>query len=338
VVLESAPKIALFTEPVRSSSVEVDLVAGRSYDLKLEFVRGRDDQFASARLAFAFTPRPEEDDRMARAVALAKESDVAIVFAGMPEGFETEGADRPNMDLPGPQVELIKAVAQANPRTVVVLNCGAPVAMPWIADVPAVIEAYYPGQEGGNAITRVLLGEVNPSGKLTVTFPKQLEDNPAYTNYPGSREVRYGEGIFVGYRYYDEKAVEPLFPFGHGLSYTSFEYSGLHVSEQATIGDPVRLSIAVENTGTVAGKEVVQVYVHDVTSSLVRPPKELKGFAKVALEPGEKETVQLTLDRRAFAFYDPYRKDWIVEPGHFEILVGSSSRDIRAVAAVNLVE
>ncbi|MGQ9780604.1 MAG: fibronectin type III-like domain-contianing protein, partial [Bacillota bacterium] len=212
-----------------------------------------------------------------------------------------------------------------------------PVTMPWIDSVPAVLQAFYPGQEGGRAIARILLGEVNPSGKLPVTFPRRLEDTPAFLDSLGGLEVRYGEGIFVGYRYYDRRGIAPLFPFGHGLSYTTFAYDEFVAPRQARIGEPVRLSVRVTNTGPRAGKEVVQVYVRDVESSLPRPPKELKAFAKVALAPGESKTVEFALDGRAFAFYDPYRGRWTVEPGEFELLVGSSSRDIRGAATVELV-
>ena len=323
-------------QPVTTAPAQMELEAGRAYELRVEYVRPTDEDFAALRLMFAYTPKPDEDDRMARAVSLAKESDVAIIFAGMPEGYETEGRDRPDMELPGPQVELIEAVVKANPHTIVVLNCGSPVTMPWLEDVPAVVEAFYPGQEGGNATANVLLGQVNPSGKLPVTFPKRLQDTPAFGNYPGTREVYYGEGIFVGYRHYDQREVEPLFPFGHGLSYTTFEYGRITAPTQAKIGEPVRLAVTVKNSGDTAGKEVVQVYVHDAQSSLIRPPRELKAFAKIALKPGESQDVSFVLDRRAFALYDPYQKQWVVEPGQFEIQVGSSSRDIRAVATINL--
>lgn len=323
--------------PVDEAEAYVELTAGRQYDLRVEYIKSAAIDLNLIYLRLGYAPRPEDDDRMARAVALASQSDVAIVFAGMPTGYESEGRDRPNMDLPGPQTELIEAVAQANPNTIVVLNAGAPVTMPWLDRVPAVLEAYYPGMEGGNAIANILLGTVNPSGKLPVTFPKRYEDNPTYGNYPGTRRVYYGEGIFVGYRYYDHKGVEPLFPFGFGLSYTTFAYSGLRVPKTAAIGKPIKVSVRVKNTGERAGKEVVQVYVSDRASSLPRPPKELKGFAKVALQPGESKVVEFVLDERAFAFYDPYEKQWVVEPGEFEILVGSSSRDIQARATVNLV-
>ena len=309
---------------------------GQTYDLAVEYVKTTEEDRGMLSVRFAFAPDP--DDRIARAVKLAKSADVAVVFAGMPQGFESEGGDRPDMALPGPQDELIRAVAEANANTVVVLNCGSPVEMPWIDDVAATVLAFYPGQEGGNAVTNILLGEVNPSGKLSVTYPKRYEDNPSFINYPGTREVRYGEGIFVGYRYYDQKDVEPLFPFGYGLSYTTFAYSDLQVPAKAEAGAPVEVSVQVTNTGQRAGKETVQVYVHDQASSLVRPPKELKGFEKVSLEPGETATVRLALDQRAFSFYDPFRKEWVTEPGAFDILVGASSRDIRASATVTLTE
>jgi beta-glucosidase len=201
-----------------------------------------------------------------------------------------------------------------------------------------VVEAYYPGLENGNAVASVLLGEVNPSGKLPVSFPVRLEDSPAFINasYPGCREVNYGEGIFVGYRYYDKMDVTPLFPFGHGLSYTTFAYSDLKVAKKVKAGERIEVTLKVKNTGKVVGKEVVQLYVGDTKSSLPRPPKELKGFAKVALEPGQSETVTFTLDERSLAYYDPVKKGWVAEPGEFEVLVGASSRDIRLKAKFTL--
>ena len=271
------------------------------------------------------------DERLGRAVAAARQADVALVFAGYPESFETEGTDRPDMYLTGRQDELVAAVAAANPRTVVVLNVGAPVCMPWLDRVAAVVLAYYPGLEGGNAVARVLLGTVNPSGRLPVTFPRRLEDCPAFLNhaYPGCREVNYGEGIFVGYRHFDKAGREPLFPFGHGLSYTTFAYSRLRLPRKVRAGQPVQVALTVTNTGRLAGKEVVQLYVADPEASLPRPPRELKGFAKVELKPGASREVTFTLDERALSFYDPYRKAWVAEPGEFQVLVGASSRDLR---------
>ncbi len=312
----------------------VALEAGRGYALTVEYVKSPDVDPTALYLRGVYAPDP--DDRLERAVALARQSDVAVIFGGMPTGFESEGHDRPHMRLPGAQDELIRAVAAANPNTVVVLNAGSPVEMPWADAVAAIVLAYYPGQEGGNAVARVLTGAVNPSGKLSETFPRRYEDNPSFINYPGTREVVYGEGLFVGYRYYDTKDVVPLFPFGHGLSYTTFAYSNLKLAEQVKPGEPVEVSVTVTNTGSVAGKEVVQLYVADKTASLARPQKELKRFAKIALEPGASQTVTFTLDERALAFYDPYKAEWVAEPGEFEVLIGSSSRDIRLAGTFGL--
>jgi beta-glucosidase len=331
----------LAAPPVRPQGVapvHVRLDAGRAYGLRVEFVKPAGVGWNVARVLSAYAPPSEEDDRIARAVDLAQRSEVAIIFGGMPRGYETEGLDRPGLALPGRQAELIGAVAQANAKTIVVLNCGAPVEMGWLDDVPAVVLAFYPGQEGGNAIARLLLGKVNPSGKLPVTFPRRIEDNPTFINYPGGREVRYGEGVFVGYRYYDAKDIEPLFPFGFGLSYTTFEYSDLRVTERARLAEEIEVSVTVTNAGTRAGKEIVQLYVHDAESALPRPPKELKRFEKVALEPGKSAQVRFVLDQRALSFYEPHAGRWVAEPGEYEILVGSSSRDIRARFTFTLLQ
>jgi len=323
-----------------SSSTQLKLAAGRPYKIRVEYRKTTtDEERSNISLLLSLNPDPENEKKeLTQAVILAKQSDVAVVFAGMPEVFETEGNDRPDMELPGRQNELIQSVARANPNTVVVLNCGAPVTMPWINEVPAVLTAFYPGQEGGNAVAGVLLGEINPSGKLTVTFPQRLEDTPAYINYPGTREVFYGEGLFVGYRYYDKRRIEPLFPFGHGLSYTTFEYGRIEAPASFQPGETVQVSLPVKNTGRQPGKEVVQLYIHDRQSSLPRPPKELKAFSKISLLPGESTTVHFELDQRAFSFYDPYKKQWTAEPGEFEILAGSSSRDIRAKTLITLIK
>jgi beta-glucosidase len=273
------------------------------------------------------------------AVQLAQSAEVALLYICLPETKESEGYDRPDLDLTQQQVALIKAVSAAQPNTVVVLNNGAPVVMSeWIDGPAAVLEAWMMGQAGGGAIADVLYGKVNPSGKLAETFPNKLVDTPAYINYPGGNgNVHYGEEIFIGYRYYDAKQVPVLFPFGYGLSYTSFKYSNLRVSAQTFKDvDGLKVSVDVSNTGKLAGKEVVQVYVHDRKSGLVRPPKELKGFAKVELQPGETKTVIIPLDFRAFAYYHPGYRQWITEDGEFDILVGSSAADIRIVQTVQL--
>jgi len=269
----------------------------------------------------------------------ARSAETALVFISLPASKESEGFDRPDLDLTTQQIALIKAVTAVQPNTVVVLNNGAPVAMSaWIDDAAAVLEAWMMGQAGGGAIADVLFGKTNPSGKLAETFPLTLIDTPAYLNYPGeNRTVRYGEGIFIGYRYYDAKAVAPLFPFGHGLSYTTFEYRNPRASAAACRDvDGVTVSVDVTNTGELAGKEVVQVYVHDRKSSLARPPKELKSFAKVALEPGETKTVTFTLDFRSFAYFHPAYAQWVTEDGEFDILFGASSADIRQSTTVTL--
>lgn len=242
------------------------------------------------------------------------------------------------MKLPGQQDELIRRVRAANPNTIVVINAGSAVEMPWADDVPAIVQLWYNGQEQGNALADVLFGDVTPSGKLPTTFPVRLEDNPAYTNYPGERgHVRYGEGIFVGYRYYEKKKIAPRFPFGHGLSYTTFEYANLRLSaERLTPDETLTISLDVTNTGAVTGKEVVQVYVRDVHATVARPEKELKAFAKVELAPGQTQTLTFTLNREAFWFFDTAANAWAVEPGEFEILVGASSADIRLRGQVTL--
>jgi beta-glucosidase len=335
-LIESRDEILETPFSASYQQAEIVMTAGQSYELKLEATRPADVSHAHVAVSFGFTPHPEEDHRFEEAVALARSCDVAVVCVGLPEYFESEGDDRPHMELPGRQNELVEAVLSANPRTVVVVNAGAPVRLPWAEKVPALLEAFYAGLEGGNAVARILVGEVNPSGKLSVTFPRRLEDTPAYINYPGTKEVHYGEGIFVGYRYYDMRDLAPAFPFGYGLSYTTFTYSGLKLPAEVKAGQPVEVSLTVTNSGQVTGKEVVQLYVRDVQSSLARPPKELKGFAKLDLKPGESQSVAFTLDERALSFYDPYRKRWVAEPGDFEILVGASSRDIRLSGKFNL--
>jgi beta-glucosidase len=274
------------------------------------------------------------DDRAVRkaAVALAAKSDVAVVVVGYAPQLESEGFDRSSMDLPKGQDELIEAVAAANRATIVVVVAGAPVTMTrWVQKVSAVLYAWYGGQELGNAVGDLLFGVVDPSGKLPVTFPRRIEDSTAHGNYPGQAlRVRYAEGIYVGYRGFDRKKLEPLFPFGHGLSYTKFEYRGLKLDRaNPKVGDHVSLSLEVKNVGSRAGTDVVQLYLRDAESSVDRPEKELKGFRRVFLQPGQTQQVTFTLDRAAMSFFDPKEQAWVVEPGMFEVLVGASSRDIR---------
>ena len=278
------------------------------------------------------------DEMIREAVEAARSARVAVVFAGLPDVYESEGYDRTHMRMPDCQNRLIEAVAAANPNTVVVLYNGSPVEMPWIGSVKAVLEAYLGGQAVGLATVRVLFGEVNPSGKLPESFPKKLADNPSYLFYSGEGDTaEYREGIFVGYRYYDRKETELLFPFGHGLSYTSFDFSDLRLSrDRITDQESLTATVRVTNTGKRAGKSVVQLYVGDCESSVFRPVRELKGFEKIFLEPGESKDVSFTLDKRSFAYWNTKIHDWHVESGEFRIEIGHSSRDIACCAAVQV--
>lgn len=275
-------------------------------------------------------PEPSPD-LVEAAVAAARAAEVAVLCLGLPERAESEGYDRSHLDLPPNQVALVDAVAAAQPNLVVVLMNGAPVVMPWIGRVKGILEAYLGGQAAGGAIVDLLFGDANPSGKLAESFPEQLAQNPSHPYFPGERDrVEYREGVLVGYRYYDTKEIAPLFPFGFGLSYTTFAYSDLRLDRtRLRDGEPLTVSVAVRNTGDRYGAEVVQCYVRDPVASVVRPVRELKGFGKIGLHPGELKTVTFTLDRRSFAYYDTALHDFRVEPGRFVIEVGASSRDIR---------
>lgn len=278
-----------------------------------------------------------EETLAAEAVEAAKNADVAVIFAGLPDSFESEGYDRSHMRLPDCQNRLIGEILQVQPNTVLVLHNGSPVEMPWLSDVKGLLEAYLGGQAGGAAVADLLYGRVNPSGKLAETMPIKLSDNPSYLNFGGGENVEYKEGVFVGYRYYDTKEMEVAFPFGYGLSYTTFAYSNLRISnETPTDADTVTVSLDVTNTGDAAGKEIVQLYVRDLTGSASRPQKELKGFAKVALQPGETKTVSMELDKRSFAWYSTKLGDWYAASGEYEILIGASSRDIRLTGSLQL--
>lgn len=320
----------LFPIPMRV--VQLDLRAGRGYPLQLDYVSG-----TLAFHLFRFGIRPPAgtiDD----AVRIARTADVAVVFVGVSTTSETEGADRRDMELFGAQNELVEAVAAANPHTVVVLNNGAPLRLPWVDRVSAVVEAWLPGQEGARAVAEVLLGIVNPCGKLPLTFPRRLEDNPSYLYYSNGRDAHYGEGVFVGYRYYEKKKIEPLFPFGHGLSYTTFEYASLRAPDEVLAGQPIHVSVEVTNTGALAGRETVQLYVGDeVTQDVVRPVKELKGFHKVELAPGESQVVRFTLNTHDLAYYDVHHSAWTTTPGKYRLYVGSSAADIRATRSLNWI-
>ncbi|MHA1584005.1 MAG: glycoside hydrolase family 3 C-terminal domain-containing protein, partial [Promethearchaeota archaeon] len=274
------------------------------------------------------------------------DADVAILVLGLNHKFhnDSEGSDRKRLELPEKQVKLIKQTVTQNPNTIVVLINGSPIAMEdWIEKVPAILEAWYPGMEGGNAIADILFGNINPSGKLPITFPKKLSDSPAHKSertFPGDGEkVFYDEGIYVGYRHFDKEHIDPLFPFGFGLSYTEFKYSNLRISkEKFSKNESTEVSVDIMNKGTRSGAEIVQLYIEDLESRIDRPPKELKGFKRIQLEPQEKKEMKFTLYPENFAFYDDSVHDWVVESGIFKILIGSSSRDIKLQKKMEYLE
>jgi beta-glucosidase len=278
------------------------------------------------------------DDLVAEAVKQAKAANIAVVFAGLPDSFESEGFDRSSLDLPPGHNRLIEAVSIVQPNVVVVLMNGAAVAMPWAGQVKAILECWLGGQAGGGAIADALTGKINPSGKLSETFPMRLEDTPAYPDFPArNKEADYGEGIFVGYRYYDTRKITPLFPFGFGLSYTTFVYSSIQANAAAIKDtDRVTVKVQIKNTGRIAGKEIVQLYVHEQRVKVPRPEKELKAFAKVTLHPGEETIVSFDLGKRDFAYYDVSIHDWIVNSGKFDILVGGSSHRLPLVHTIEV--
>lgn len=307
-------------------------------DTALEFMTS----MAEGEVAFAPGYRLEEDAideaLIAEAAKLAAGKDVAVIFAGLPDAFESEGLDRTHLEMPASHRALIERVAAVQPNTVVVLSNGSPVAMPWLPKVKAVLEGYLGGQATGSAAADVLYGHINPSGKLAETFPVSLEQTPSYLNFPGGKkEVFYGEGTFVGYRYYEAKKETPLFPFGHGLSYTTFAYEQIRI-DKSSMKDTgtATVTVTVRNTGSRAGKEVVQLYVKHAGSSVVRPVKELKGFAKISLEPGEAAEVSFILDKRSFAYFNTDIHDWFAESGTYDILVGPSSADTPLTAPIDV--
>ncbi len=275
---------------------------------------------------------------IAKAAMLAKRAEVAVVVVGTDNNYEGEEMDVPDLHLPGDQEKLIQAVAAANPRTVVVLNCGTPLlTQSWLPRVFGLLETWYSGQEAGHATADILFGDVNPSGKLTGTWGYAREDYSDWTNYPGAGNfVRYMEGVYVGYRHFDQAHIRPLFPFGFGLSYTTFAYSRLQMPRVQSIGAPVTVHVAVQNTGKRAGDEVVQLYVQPIGPKIDRPVRELKSFARVSLLPGQKKTVTLTLAPPAFAYWNAKTHGWQTDPGAYALDIGASSRDIRLTGVVHL--
>ena len=320
---------AIFGMASTEARGEVEMQAGENYSVKIEFESNTEATLKAMRYGIL---GPDVEDGMTRALNLASEADAVILVVGTNDDWETEGNDREALALPGEQNALIEAVVATNPNTVVVNNSGSPVAMPWLKRVPAMIQTWFAGQEFGNALMDLITGKANPSGKLPLTFPHRLEDTPAYTSYPGEfGKVQYGEGVFVGYRWYDTRDIEPLLPFGFGLSYTTFDISDLATDDADEI---FTVRCTVTNTGEKTGQETVQVYVRPIDKAVARPEKELKGFAKVNLKPGASKTLSIDLDSEAFSHWDIDAAAWRSAKGRYEIIVGNSSRDHRISTVV----
>ncbi|HEX2911280.1 MAG TPA: glycoside hydrolase family 3 C-terminal domain-containing protein [Chloroflexia bacterium] len=339
--LSSVAVIGQFARSPRYQGAGSSQIVPTQLDKPLEELESWLSGKATVTYAEGYNESEEPDEALIQeAVSKAQQASVAIIVAGLPGPFESEGYDRTHIFMPKSHNRLIEEVCRVQPNTVLVLQNGSVVAMPWLSGVKAVVEVGLGGQAGGSAIVDVLSGKVNPAGKLAETFPERLEDTPAYINYPGeSGVVRYGEGVFVGYRYYDKKKVQPLFPFGYGLSYTTFEYSGLKLNKDTfKAGETLEVRVSVRNSGERAGKEIVQLYVRSTASQYSRPVRELKAFAKVALEPGETKEVTLTLEERDFMVYDSERQAWRMEGGSYQIEVGPSSAELPLSAAVTVQE
>ncbi len=335
--LQAGARIALigrFAKYPRYQGAGSSLVNPTRLDnLYAELVKLIGDENLAYAPGYTETGEGADEALIKEALELADKADLVVICAGLTDLYEVEGVDRRHLKIPAGHEALIRRLAAAHKRVVIVLSNGSPVEMPWVNEVPAILEGYLGGQAGAGAIADILCGKVNPSGKLAETFPLKLEDCPARPFPGGPATVEYRESIYVGYRYYDTAGQDVLFPFGHGLSYTTFSYRDLKLQLD---GEGVTAAFRVKNSGAVKGKEAAQIYVRDLQSTTFRPEKELKGFTKIELEPGEESEVNIKLDRRAFAFYDSGSMEWIVETGDFEIMVGSSSRDIRLKAAIHL--
>ena len=345
--LKSGQKVAVIGEMAKEpryqgagSSVINPTKIDNAYDSLVE--AGVDVTYAQG--YYKSAPTKKDKDRKtqaqltAEAVEAAKKADVALVFVGLTEEFEGEGYDREGINMPAEHNALVSEIAKANPNTVVVLAGGSVVYIPWINEVKGLLNSGLGGQASGSAVANILAGKVNPSGKTTETYPLAFEDNPTYGNYPGEPVIsEHKESVYIGYRYYDTAKKDVLFPFGYGLSYTSFEYSDLKLSaDHIKDTETVDVTFKVKNTGAVDGAEIAQIYVADKESTIFRPEKELRGFTKVFLKAGEEKEVSITLGKRAFAYFNINIGDWHVETGEFDILVGASSRDIKLSASINV--
>lgn len=324
------------SEEVRAT---VELQAGRSYELVAEYRKAMPGLPVMG-LRVGMAHELPEAERMERAVRAAQEADLALVFVGLTPEWESEGFDRESFDLPGAQNELVEAVAKANPNTVVVVTAGSPVHLPWLGRVRALLWAWYAGEEVGHALWDVLTGVREPGGRLPMTYPRRLEDTPAFLHHPGEfGRLRYCEGIFVGYRWYDARAVEPLFPFGFGLSYTRFDYRDLELDRAVLgAGEQLAVSCTVENVGERPGSDVVQLYIGFPSGPIRRPPKELRDFARVRLQPGETQRVRFSLRPQDLAYYDEVAGRWIAPAGSYRVLVGPNAQDLRLMGSFEVRE
>lgn len=322
---------AFFGLGSREVEIAVPLDAGASAEIEVDFAHDRPGLPAGLRLGFA---PPEPADALAQAVAAARGADAAVVVVGLDEDWETEGRDRDSFSVPGRQDELVAAVAAAHPRTIVVVNAGSPVAMPWADDAAALLQLWYPGQEGGRALADVLFGDADPGGRLPLTIPVRMEDTPAFLSCPGEAlTLRYDEGVFCGHRWYDARGIAPRFPFGHGLSYARFSYGPLRLArDEVRAGEPVKAEIEVVNTSDRPGVEVVQLYLAAPPGPVRRPPRVLAGFAKLRLAPGERGVARFAVSPRSLSFWDVGGSAWRLEPGVYELAAGRSSRDLRSRA------
>ena len=309
---------------------KIEFKEGQNYSLVIEYKwEGR---FPAVQIGMQ---APDQHDLMEEATSLAKEADAVILIVGTNSDWETEGNDRVSLDLPSNQDELIEKVCNLNKNTIVVLNTGSPCEMPWVDKANSILQCWFPGQEFGNSLSDILFGEVNPSGKLPTTFPKNLSDTPAYSTYPGKDlQMDYEEGLFIGYRWYDREEIEPLFAFGHGLSYTTFDYSNLRAVPPKGTSSDAAFELDITNSGDVFGKEIVQGYVKVSESKIDRPIKELKKFEKVSLEPGESKKITFELTERDLSFWSETNQSWQVEPAEYIFEVGASAIDIRESTSV----
>lgn len=320
--------------PLNQRNATVTLEAGKSYPITIRYSQPGGIKGFNIFNVYLREPAP---DRTA-AIEAAKQADTAVVVVGSGTTSETEGEDRASMALSDAQNALVEDVLAANPNTIVVVNTGGPVEMPWANRAPAIVQMWLPGGEGGHGLADVLTGKVNPSGKLPVTFPKRYADNPTYLHFPGGQDVDYGEGLFVGYRHYDAAGVDPLFPFGHGLSYTQFTYGALNGPASAQAGSAMTVSIEITNAGDTHGAETVQLYVEDLAMQETKPARQLRGFEKIDLAAGETKTVTFDLNARAFAWWDRNGGGWTVTPGRYRLHAAASSRDLRQSLDIELTE